>query len=83
MKIRLLAATPALAMREPERAPGVTPGDIKAWRVRAEELRATADQFAVPSVQDALRRIADSYDRLADQAEALLAGGRRPGEEPC
>jgi hypothetical protein len=46
--------------------------EIKAWRMRAEELRATADQFEVPSAQEALRRAAANYDKLADQAKALL-----------
>jgi hypothetical protein len=47
---------------------------IKAWRMRAEELRTTADGFVLPSAQDALRRAAANYDTLADQAEALLVG---------
>jgi hypothetical protein len=47
---------------------------IKAWRMRAEELRTTADGFVVPSAQDSLRRAAANYDALADQAEAVLAG---------
>jgi hypothetical protein len=47
---------------------------IKVWRVRAEELRTTADGFVVPSARDALRVAAADYDTLADQLEALLAG---------
>lgn len=46
---------------------------ITAWRMRAEELRTVADQFVVPSAQEALLRAAAHYDRLADDAEALLA----------
>lgn len=46
---------------------------IKAWRLRAEELRSTADQFEVPTAQEALRRAAANYDKMADHAEALLA----------
>jgi hypothetical protein len=45
---------------------------IEVWRQRAEELRATADTFSVPSAQDALRRAAANYDRIADNAESLL-----------
>jgi hypothetical protein len=52
--------------------------EIKAWRIRAEELRATADQFEVPSAQEALRRASTNYDKLADQAEALLTKRKSP-----
>jgi hypothetical protein len=45
---------------------------IKRWRIRAEELRATADQFCVPSAQTSLRRAAANYEQLADDAEARL-----------
>lgn len=45
---------------------------ISSWRMRAEELRAVADQFEVPSAQGTLRRLADNYDRLAVDAEARL-----------
>jgi len=57
----------------------VTPaaqGQIKAWRMRAEELRATAEEFGIPSVQEVLRRAAANYDQLAVDAEALLTGCR-------
>jgi hypothetical protein len=47
---------------------------IKAWRLRAEELRSTAEQFEVPSAQDSLGRAAANYDKMADHAEALLTG---------
>ncbi|HUJ97183.1 MAG TPA: hypothetical protein VLV85_03005 [Stellaceae bacterium] len=47
---------------------------IRAWRLRAEELRTTADQFTVPSAQESLRHAAANYERLADEAEALLTG---------
>ena len=40
--------------------------------MRAQELRAIADQFEVPSLQDALRRAAATYDKLADDAEGKL-----------
>jgi hypothetical protein len=40
--------------------------------MRAEELRTTADQFSVPSAQEALRRAAANYDKMADNAQARL-----------
>lgn len=49
---------------------------ISTWRMRAEELRSTADQFEVPSAQDALRNAASNYDLLADNLENLSK--RRP-----
>ena len=42
------------------------------WRMRAEQLRRTADQFVVPSAQDSLRRTADVFERRADFAEARM-----------
>lgn len=48
--------------------------DVRRWRLRAEELRALADQFLLPSAQDALRRAAANCDKLADAAEARLTG---------
>ena len=57
---------------------------IKAWRRRAAELRATADNFAVPSAQEALRRAATELDAMADDAQAAMASKpRRPGEVAC
>jgi hypothetical protein len=47
---------------------------ISGWRMRAEELRATADRFNVPSAQASLRRAAENYERRADIAEAVLEG---------
>lgn len=52
------------------------------WRMRAEELRATAEQFQVPSARDTLLRAAANYDQLADQAEGRLTAYRSsPGKE--
>ena len=48
--------------------------EIRAWRLRSEELRTVADTCLVPSAQGMLRRAADNYDRLADQAERRLGG---------
>ena len=45
---------------------------VRAWRVRAEEIRTVADQFSVPSVQERLRQSAANLDAMADHAEALL-----------
>jgi len=52
---------------------------ITQWRMRAEELRTTADQFQVSSAQESLRKAAANYDKLADDAEAVLAGRRPAG----
>ena len=35
---------------------------IRAWRMRAEELRTTADQFQVPSAKDSLRSAARNFE---------------------
>jgi hypothetical protein len=51
---------------------------IEAWRSRAVELRATADNFTVPSAQEALHRAARNLDIVADHAEAKLTGKPRP-----
>ena len=45
---------------------------IEAWRRRAVELRATADNFKVPSAQRTLNRAAANYEQMADHAETLL-----------
>ena len=59
-------------------------GQIEAWRRRAAELRVTADNFPVPSAQEALRRAATDLDAMADDAEAVLTGkAQRPGEVAC
>jgi len=58
-------------LNKPEPHCGV-PSQVKAWRMRAEELRTTAEGLAVPSAQEELRRAAANYDMLADQAEAQL-----------
>ena len=55
--------------------------NIRAWRLRAEELRATAEQFAVPLARESLRRAAAHYDRRADIADASLEGRSPAAEE--
>lgn len=47
---------------------------IQAWRRRAEELRATADQFSVPSAQESLRHAAANLEKMADHKETLMTG---------
>jgi hypothetical protein len=65
-----------------ERAISQERSRIRAWRMRAAELRATADNFEVPSAQEPLRRAAANYEQMADHAEALLTGKpKAPGEE--
>jgi hypothetical protein len=54
---------------------------IRAWRLRAEETRAVAGQFTVPSVQESLRRIAANLDQMADHAEGLLQDGPSTASE--
>lgn len=70
----------ALLARE-KHALGKQRREIEAWRRRAGEVRATADQFSVPSVQETLRRIADNLNQMADHTEALLTGKNAPGEK--
>jgi hypothetical protein len=62
------------------------PPDIRrqtrARRAGAEELRTTADGFALPSAQESLRRAAANYDQMADHAESsLIAGKPSPWDE--
>lgn len=40
---------------------------VKRWRLKAEELRTTADHIENPFAQASFRRMADTYDRLAHQ----------------
>jgi hypothetical protein len=57
---------------------------IEGWRRRAAELRATADNFTIPSAQEALRRAATDLDALADHAEAVLTSKpQRSGDVAC
>lgn len=69
----------------PRPRPQVLPGDgapasggpreqIKRWRLRAEEIRTTAEQFTDPRARRSLETAAANYDRLAAHTEALLAG---------
>ncbi len=49
---------------------------IAVWRRRAEEIRTTADSFAVPSARDRMLRVARNYERLADNLESRLGQQR-------
>lgn len=67
------APVPPAPPSKPETVPKVQ-DQIRQWRMRAEELRTTADQFQVPSAQDALRNAALNYLMMADNLEAQLGG---------
>jgi hypothetical protein len=56
--------------------------DIDQWRMRADELRATADQFVIQSAKDSLNAAATNYDKMADRAEARLAGCAEAKKRP-
>jgi len=47
---------------------------IKRWRLRAEEIRTTAEQFADPTARRSLNAAAANYERMANHVEARLAG---------
>jgi hypothetical protein len=50
--------------------------------LRAQELRASADQFEEGLARASLHRAADNLDRMADHFEALLIGLlKAPGEK--
>jgi len=49
---------------------------IRHWRVKAEELRTTADHVENPFAQASFRRMADTYDRLADDFSKRVAADR-------
>jgi hypothetical protein len=39
---------------------------IRQWRMKAEELRTTADHIENPFAQASFRRMAETYERLAE-----------------
>ena len=45
---------------------------VEQWRERAEEIRAAADSFTVPSARQRMLMLAESYERLADEVERRL-----------
>jgi hypothetical protein len=46
-------------------------GEVRRWRAKADELRATADILQNAVARDSLLEMADGYDRLADHMEDL------------
>ena len=46
-------------------------GEVQRWRLKADELRATADMLTNAVARDSLQEMADGYDRLADRMEDL------------
>jgi hypothetical protein len=49
---------------------------IETWRLKAEELRTTADNCRSYDAQRAFRRLADQYELLADRTEASADAAR-------
>jgi hypothetical protein len=65
---------PALTpFRQTTRMHPLTRAQVVRWRMRAEELRTTAEKFHDPSAQRALLRAAANYEKLAEDAERSLA----------
>ena len=50
--------------------------EVQRWRLKAEELRATADMLTNEVARDSLLEMAEGYDRLADHMEDLEAKRR-------
>jgi len=50
--------------------------EVRRWRHKADELRATADILTNRVARDSLQEMADGYDRLADHMEDLEAKKR-------
>ena len=51
-------------------------GEVQRWRLKADELRATAETLSNAVARDSLQEMADGYDRLADHMEDLEAKRR-------
>jgi hypothetical protein len=59
-----------------------TPAELReAWRMRAEELCATAEQFEEPSARESLRSAADNLDKMASHAEGIMTSKPKPPGE--
>ncbi len=50
--------------------------EVQRWRLKADELRATAEMLTNEVARDSLQEMADGYDRLADHMEDLEAKKR-------
>jgi hypothetical protein len=50
--------------------------EVQRWRIKADELRATAETLSNAVARDSLQEMADGYDRLADQMADLDAKKR-------
>lgn len=50
--------------------------EVQRWRLKADELRATADMLTNEVARDSLFEMAEGYDRLADHMEDLEAKRR-------
>jgi RNA polymerase sigma-70 factor (ECF subfamily) len=59
-------------------ASGDKRAQIKRWRLRAEEIRTTAEQFSDPTARRSLQAAAANYERLAAHTETLLARAPLP-----
>lgn len=51
-------------------------GEVQRWRLKADELRATAETLTNAVARDSLQEMADGYDQLADHMEDLEAKKR-------
>jgi hypothetical protein len=45
---------------------------VDGWRMRAEDIRATAEGFASPSAKETMLEVAQTYERMADDLESRL-----------
>ncbi len=50
--------------------------EVQRWRLKSEELRATADALTNEVARDSLLEMAEGYDRLADHMEEFEAKRR-------
>jgi DNA-binding response OmpR family regulator len=86
--VRIVEALPAARGTSSDKLHAAVAGEerdracIRAWRMRAEELRTSADSFVEPAAREWLRRAAANYKRMADRGEALLTDKpMAPGEK--
>jgi hypothetical protein len=53
------------------------------WRLKAEELRSTADRIPNPLTRDSFMRTAECYDQLARQCEDQVAAAAKKSGSIC